>query len=233
MPLVRRIFTAVLCLLLVLLPARAAGADKYVALTFDDGPSGRFTRTLLKGLRDRDVQATFFLCGYRMEQYPELAEEISQDGHEIGCHGYSHRDMRPMSRREIAEEIGKMEALLPEGCKVIFLRPPGGGISDAVEQVAEVRGLSILSWSVDPRDWATRDALAVEREVLRQVKDGDVILLHDMSDSSVNAALAIVDDLQRRGFTFVTASRLAQLRGTRLRPGKTYTAFPLPSENIK
>ena len=233
MPSVRRFFTAVLCLLLILLPARAAGAEKYVALTFDDGPSGRFTRTLLKGLRERDVQATFFLCGYRIEQYPELTEQIFQEGHEIGCHGYSHGDMRSMSRREVAQELGKMRALLPEGCRVTFLRPPGGGSSDAVEQVAEVQNMSILSWSVDPRDWATRDTWAVEREVIRKVKDGDVILLHDMTDSSVRAALHIVDDLQGRGFTFVTASRLAQLRGIRLRPGEVYTAFPQGAEEIK
>ena len=233
MPSVRRFFTAVLCLLLILLPARAAGTEKYIALTFDDGPSGRFTRTLLKGLRDRDVKATFFLCGYRMEQYPELTEQIFLEGHEIGCHGYSHRDMRPMSRREIAEEIGMMRSLLPEGCKVTFLRPPGGGSSDAVEQVAGVQNLCILNWSVDPRDWATRDTLSVEREVLRTVKDGDVILLHDMSDSSVRAALDIVDDLQRRGFTFVTASRLAQLRGVRPRPGETYSSFPRQENGVK
>ena len=233
MPSVRRIFAAILCVLPLLMPARAAGEEKYVALTFDDGPSGRFTRTLLKGLRDRDVQATFFLCGYRMEEYPELAERIFLEGHEIGCHGYSHRDMRPMSRREVAEEIGRMRELLPEGCKITFLRPPGGGTSDAVAQVAGVQNLSILSWSVDPRDWATRDALAVEREVLRNVRDGDVILLHDMSDSSVRAALDIVDDLQRRGFTFVTASRLAQLRGVRLRPGEVYTSFPRQEKDMK
>ena len=233
MPSVRRIFAAVLCLLLIIGPARAAGTEKYVALTFDDGPSGRFTRTLLKGLRDRGVDATFFLCGYRMEQYPELTERIYREGHEIGCHGYSHKDMRPMSRREIAEEIGMMRSLLPEGCKVTFLRPPGGGSSDAVEQVAGVQNLCILNWSVDPQDWATRDTLAVEREVLREVEDGDVILLHDMSDSSVRAALDIVDELQRRGFTFVTASRLAQLRGTRLQPGEIYTAFPQQIKDIK
>ena len=230
---VRRFFAAVLCLLLILVPVRAAGTEKYVALTFDDGPSGRFTRTLLAGLRERDVRATFFLCGYRMEEYPELAQRIFLEGHEIGCHGYSHRDMRSMSRREVAEEIGKMRELLPEGCKITFFRPPGGGSSDAVVQVAGVQNLSILSWSVDPRDWATRDTLAVEREVLRTVKDGDVILLHDMSDSSVRAALDIVDDLQRRGFTFVTASRLAQLRGARLRPGEVYTAFPKQEKDIK
>lgn len=229
----RRLFIILLCLCLLPLPAGAAEGPKYVALTFDDGPSGRFTRTLLKGLRDRDVRATFFLCGYRMEEYPELADRIFQEGHEIGCHGYSHKEMTSMSRREIAEEIGKMRALLPEGCRLTFLRPPGGLSSDAVDQVAGAQGLSILSWSVDPRDWATRDAHAVEQAVLRTVKDGDIILLHDMSDSSVRAALDIVDALQSRGFTFVTASRLARLRGARLRPGEAYTAFPPRAENIK
>ena len=229
----RRIFAALLCLCLLPLPVEAQEGTKYVALTFDDGPSGRFTRNLLKGLRKRDVSATFLLCGYRMAEYPELTEQIFREGHEIGCHGYSHADMRPMSRREVALEIAKMRELLPEGCRMNFLRPPGGSSSDAVEQVAQVQGLSILSWSVDPRDWATRDAWAVERSVLQSVKDGDVILLHDMSDSSVQAALDIVDTLLERGFTFVTASQLARLRGTTLQAGKVYTSFPKKEEPVK
>ena len=228
----RRLFIIFLCLCLLPLPAGAAEGPKYVALTFDDGPSGRFTRTLLKGLRDRGVRATFFLCGYRMEQYPELTERIFLEGHEIGCHGYSHAGMASMSRREVADEIGRMRELLPEGCRLSFLRPPGGMSSDAVEQVAEAQGLTVLSWSVDPRDWATRDTWAVEREVLQKVKDGDVILLHDMSDSSVRAALDIVDDLQSRGFSFVTASELARLRGVRLKPGTVLAAFPPEGENM-
>jgi len=230
---VRRIFAVLLCLCLLPLPVEAQEGAKYVALTFDDGPSGRFTRNLLKGLRKRDVSATFLLCGYRMAEYPELTEQIFREGHEIGCHGYSHADMRPMSRREVALEIAKMRELLPEGCRMNFLRPPGGSSSDAVEQVAGVQGLSILSWSVDPRDWATRDAWAVERSVLQSVKDGDVILLHDMSDSSVQAALDIVDTLLERGFTFVTASQLARLRGTTLQAGKVYTSFPKKEEPVK
>lgn len=228
----RRFFALLMCLCLLPLPARAQGGEKYVALTFDDGPSGRFTRNLLKGLRKRDVTATFLLCGYRMAEYPELTEQIFREGHEIGCHGFSHAGMASMSRREVAQEIEKMRELLPEGCRMNFLRPPGGSSSDAVEQVAQVQGLSILSWSVDPRDWATRDTWAVERSVLEQVKDGDVILLHDMSDSSVQAALDIVDTLLERGFTFVTASQLARLRGARLVPGKVYASFP-PKEEVK
>ena len=222
----RRIFLCLICLSLVLLPAKGAEDVKYVALTFDDGPSGRFTRQLLKGLEARDVKATFLLCGYRMKQYPELTEQIYEAGHESGCHGYSHSHMQPMSRRDIAGEIEKMQQLLPEGCTMAFLRPPGGCCSDNVRQVAQARGLAILSWSVDPRDWATRDTWAIENTVLQRVKDGDVILLHDMTASSVKAALDIVDKLKGRGFRFVTASRLAVLRGRKLTPGKTYTCFP-------
>ena len=222
----RRIFLCLICLSLVLLPARGAEDVKYVALTFDDGPSGRFTRQLLKGLEARDVKATFLLCGYRMEQYPELTAQIYEAGHEIGCHGYSHSNMRPMSRRDIAGEIEKMQRLLPEGCAMAFLRPPGGCCSDNVRQVAKARGLAILSWSVDPRDWATHDSRAIAKTVVERVKDGDVILLHDMTASSVQAALDIVDNLKGRGFRFVTASRLAVLRGRNLLPGKTYTSFP-------
>ena len=222
----RRIFLCLLCLSLVLVPVKGAEAPKYVALTFDDGPSGRFTRQLLEGLKARDVQATFLLCGYRMEQYPELTEQIHAAGHEIGCHGYSHSNMQPMSRRDIAAEIEKMQALLPQGCTMAFLRPPGGCCSDNVRQVAKARGLAILSWSVDPRDWATHDTWAIEKTVLERVKDGDVILLHDMTDSSVKAALAIVDNLKARGFRFVTASRLAALHGRTPTPGKTYSSFP-------
>ena len=218
----RRIVALILCF--CLLPIRAqAREEKYVALTFDDGPSGRYTRHLLEGLRERDVKATFFLCGYRIAQYPELTRQLHAEGHEIGYHGYSHQIMAQMSRRDIARELQDTQALLPETCAPQFLRPPEGKPSDALIQVARARQLAVLSWSVDPRDWATRDTLAVEREVLRQVKDGDVILLHDMSDSSVTAALEIVDRLQGEGFTFVTVSELIEARRGGIVAGKQYS----------
>ena len=120
-----------------------------------------------------------------------------------------------------------LRALLPEGCEPVFLRPPGGCCSDAVRQVAEARRLAILSWSVDPRDWATSDTAAVERAVLKNVKDGDIVLLHDMTVSSVQAALDIVDVLKDQGYEIVTVSELVKLRGVNLKPGKTYTSFPV------
>lgn len=223
----RRLLAVILSFSLLTLPVRAQEA-KYVALTFDDGPSGKYTRQLLDGLYERGVQATFLLCGYRMRDYPELTQRIYDEGHEIGYHGFSHKNMKAMSRRDIAKELEDSQALLPEGCHPVFLRPPGGCCGDAVRQVAQVRNLAILSWSVDPRDWATHDTAAIERAVLKNVKDGDIVLLHDMSNSSVQAALDIIDVLLEQDYEIVTVSRLVRLRDIRLRPGQAYSSFPKP-----
>ena len=228
----RRMMAALLCVWMLAVPTRSR-TDKYVALTFDDGPSGRYTRHLLEGLRERDVKATFLLCGYRVAQYPELTEQLFREGHEIGYHGYSHSTMSTMSRRDIARELADTAAILPENCVPVFLRPPGGQTSDAVLQVAKARQLAILSWSVDPRDWATRDPVAVESAVLGKVRDGDIILLHDMTDSSVQASLEIIDRLTEEGFRFVTVSELAELRDTDIVPGRVYRSFPPEKEEEK
>ena len=230
----RKLLLSILLVFALAVPARAAEDTKYVALTFDDGPSGRYTRTLLDGLAEREVKATFLLCGYRMQQYPDITQRIFDEGHEIGYHGYSHDSMKDMSRRTIGTELMDSQALLPEDCEPVFLRPPGGLCTDGVRQVAEARQLAILSWSVDPKDWATNDTGAIERAVLKNVKDGDVILLHDMTTSSVQAALDIIDVLEKQGFEFVTVSELAKIRNTPLRPGKIYYSFPPKTEeNVK
>ena len=222
----RRILCVILCVIFLVVPVQAVENEKLVALTFDDGPSGRFTRKLLAGLEAREVQATFLLCGYRIAQYPELTEQISNAGHEIGLHGYSHKPMQAMSVGEIVLELEKTMALLKTCEAVTFLRAPGGSNDRKIRIAAERMGLSLLFWSVDPQDWATRDVLAIERDVLENVRDGDVILLHDMTDSSVEAALSVVDQLKTRGFRFVTVSELAKARGIQPVPGREYAHFP-------
>lgn len=221
----KRILAAFLCLLCLAGSAAAARQEYLVALTFDDGPSGRFTRRLLDGLQERDVKATFLLCGYRIAQYPKETRRIVEEGHEVGLHGYSHAPMNLMSRAQLQKELADTLALLPRGCPVVFLRPPGGVLNAQVRAVAKEYDLAILSWSVDPRDWEVRDAAAVERSVVDHVEDGDVILLHDMSDSSVDAALAIIDKLRAMGFRFVTVSQLARSKQVTLQPGKSYARF--------
>lgn len=202
-----------------------AKAEKYVALTFDDGPSGRFTRRLLDGLEQRGAKATFLLCGYRLKDYPKEAQRIFDEGHEIGLHGYTHGCMSKMCQAELEREIADTLALLPSGCRPAFLRPPGGQWSDMVVDASRQADLAVLSWSVDPRDWASHDAALIREAVVQTVRDGDVILLHDMSDSSVEAALSIVDELKEQGFTFVTVTELARLKGVTIEPGKVYTRF--------
>ena len=221
----KRILPVLLCLCLLCIPVRAAEEEKLVALTFDDGPSGRFTRRLLEGLEQRDAKATFLLCGYRMELYPELTRRIYDEGHEIGLHGYSHCCMSKMTAAELHEEIRKTMALIPEECSVAFLRPPGGMGGEITCAEAAEWNLSVLYWSVDPRDWATDDTDTIVRRVMQDVEDGDVILLHDMSDSSVDAALTIVDRLQQLGFRFVTVSELAAEKGITMTPGEEYYAL--------
>ena len=222
----RRILACFLIFGFLVLPVRAVEQRQYVALTFDDGPSGKYTRMLLDGLALRGVHGTFLLCGYRMEQYPEITQRIFDEGHEIGYHGFSHDSMREMGRRKIGQELIDSQNLLPEDCDPVFFRPPGGFVTDGIRQVAEARNLAILSWSVDPKDWATGSTAQIEKAVLQTVKDGDIILLHDMSISSVDAALDIVDVLQARGFRFVTVSELARLRRCRIKPGEIYKSFP-------
>ena len=222
----RRILAMILAAMVLSLPAGAVRQSKYVALTFDDGPSGKYTRALLDGLYDRGAKATFLLCGYRIKDYPDITQRILEEGHEIGCHGYSHKNMAQLSRRDIASELIDMEDLLPDGYRPRFLRPPGGCCSDPVRQVAEVRQMSILGWSVDPRDWATQDVSAIEKNVLEQVHDGDIVLLHDMTDSSVKAALEIVDVLLDQDYEILTVSELARKRGVSPVPGKFYSSFP-------
>lgn len=221
----RRILAVFLIVCMLCPVGRASENRKYVALTFDDGPSGRFTRRLLDGLEERNVKATFFLCGYRIKDYPSLTQRIFDSGHEIGLHGYSHNDMGKMTYSEAAKEIADTLALLPDGCTPTLLRPPGGSCCDSSAQAAKDAGLALLMWSMDPKDWKILDAPTVEAAVVDHVQNGDIILLHDMSDSSVDAALAIIDRLHRQGFSFVTVSELAAIRGAVLEPGVNYECF--------
>lgn len=222
----KRMTCWLLALAMLVIPVRGA-EEKYVAMTFDDGPSGRFTRRLLQGLEEREALATFFLCGYRLEQYPELAGGILAGGHEIGLHGYSHNCMADMSPGTLEKELDRTAALLEAqtGTASCLLRPPGGETCDRVKSAAAARGLSLVQWSVDPRDWATHDKTSVVRQVVDAVQDGDIILLHDMSDSSVDAALEIVDTLRAQGYRFVTVTQLSALRGTALEAGQCYWSF--------
>lgn len=207
----RLFFILLLCAVLLIPSAQAAEAPKYVALTFSGGPSGYHTARLLDGLKARDAKATFFLTGARMAADPETVQRIFDEGHEIGIHSYHNQNLHPFSRRQIAADMVATRKLLPAGCRCRWFRS-SGKIGDGLRQVAEVKNLAFLEWSV----------IGSEADTIR---DGDVVLLGDAAASSVDAALILVDRLQARGFRLVTASELARLRGANIRPGQAYRRF--------
>lgn len=200
----------------------------YIALTFDDGPSGALTEQLLDGLRIRNARATFFLCGYRMDQYPSVLNRYLEEGHELGVHSTVHTDLTKLTPREVQQDMAQTAGKIRDltGISPLVMRPPGGAYDETVCREADAEGMSVILWSVDPRDWASHDVGAVLHTMAGKAGDGDVILMHDLSKSSIEAALRLVDMLEERGYCFVTVSELAALRGVILEPGNVYTDFP-------
>ena len=191
-----------------------------VALTFDDGPS-RHTARLLDGLRERGVQATFFLLGCHLEGNEELVKRMRREGHQIGSHTYDHALLTELSTAAALTELARCDlalcTLLGEG--EYWVRPPYGAISGEVCGALDV---PVLGWSVDPRDWECRDAAQVLSQIAREARDGDIILLHDCYGSTVDAALQAVDLLHSRGFEVVTASELLRRKGITPEAGRIY-----------
>jgi len=219
------VFFFALCLSMSAGAAEPAG---YIALTFDDGPSGPITEKLLDGLLERDAHATFFLCGYRMREYPGPLGRYLPEGHELGVHSTRHLTLTKLSAPEIRRDLEETSEMIREatGVRPTLMRPPGGGVNSSVLSVCRELSLTPVLWSVDPRDWCRKEPEPVLAAMAREAGDGDIILMHDMSMSSVEAALRLVDDLGGRGFRFVTVSELASLRGRDLSPGSLVSNIP-------
>ena len=202
---------------------------KYVALTFDDGPSSLTTPELLDGLQERGAHATFFVLGMEAEKEPELLRRMQAEGHQVAQHTYSHVRLNESSDAALTEEVTKTNEILLDilGEGEYWLRPPYGLIRP--EQYALV-SVPLITWSVDSEDWKLREENAVRRGVLEKVKGGDIILMHDIHPSTVRAALQIVDDLQAQGYTFLTVRELMQIYGVDAGAGELYRSPLLPGQ---
>lgn len=181
--------------------------EKVVALTFDDGPHSVYTKKLLEGLKKRGIKVTFFLMGSNIEGNEELVRQMKQDGHLIGNHGYRHVQMTEEGAEKVRESVEKTGKIIEEiiGEEPEYLRPPYG---DWNEELAEKMDLTPVFWSVDSLDWKYQNTPKITSRVLKDVEDGDIILMHDIFPTSVESALEIVDTLQEQGYTFVTADEL-------------------------
>lgn len=181
--------------------------EKKIALTFDDGPHPRYTEQLLDGLKERNVVATFFVTGENAQNYPNIIRREQEEGHLIGNHTYSHIQLTSGNRETFREELVKTNEILENitGEKVSFVRPPYGSWDKSFEK--ELNMFPVL-WNIDPLDWCSHNAECIAAKVVENAGDGDIILMHDYYDTSVTAALEVVDVLQKRGFQFVTVEEI-------------------------
>ena len=178
-----------------------------IAITFDDGPSAECTGRLLDGLEERGVKATFFLIGENAERYPNLVKREYEEGHLIGNHTYHHVEITKVSDEKAREEIELTDQVICSitGEHVEYMRPPFGLWQRDLELEIEVMP---VMWTIDPLDWTTENVDEIVNKVVTEAEENDIILMHDCYGSSVDAALRIIDILQKKGYEFVTVDQL-------------------------
>jgi peptidoglycan-N-acetylglucosamine deacetylase len=196
----------------------ARGA-KQLALTYDDGPNDPHTLRLLDILARHDVHATFFLIGRYVQQRPEIAREIANAGHVIGNHTFTHPLLIFKGESEIRRELSHCRAALQDaiGEHSNLFRPPFGGRRPAVLRIAREIGLEPVMWNVTGYDWTAPPAAVIERRVTRQIRGGDVILLHDGGhkqmgadrSQTVLATDGLIAKYQSEGLEFVAVPKMA------------------------
>lgn len=178
-----------------------------VALTFDDGPHSIYTKNLLDGLRERGVKATFFVVGENIPGKEDLIRQMEADGHLIGNHTYDHVDISKLSDEENCRELQKTSDLIKEitGHGTAYVRPPFGNWKESMD--CKVSMIAV-KWTIDTLDWKSKNVTEIIGKVMQQISDHDIILMHDYYETSVEAALQIIDRLQEEGYEFVTVEDL-------------------------
>ncbi|HVI39719.1 MAG TPA: polysaccharide deacetylase family protein [Anaerovoracaceae bacterium] len=200
--------------------------EPMVALTFDDGPSPVYTPEILKALRENNAKATFFVLGTEAELNPDLLKQIAESGNETGNHTYSHLDLTKLVEPALDYQVLTTQEIIRRetGQAPILLRPPYGSVNDAVKKF----DMPIILWSIDSLDWQNKNPDVIYNRVLNNIKNGDIILMHDIYKTSAEAASRIIPELKRRGYQLVTVSELARARGIPLKPGNVYgNLYPL------
>ena len=194
-----------------------------IALTFDDGP-GEYTEELLNCLVENNAKATFFMLGQNVEAYPEIAKKVSDAGMELGNHSYSHPDLVTIGAEAAAQQVSNTDAALKAatGFEATVMRPPGGSFNDSVKAAIDH---PLIIWSIDTRDWATKSEDQTYQVVMDNAQDGSVVLMHDIHEWSVKAAIRMIPDLIAKGFKLVTVSELAEAKGKNLQSGNAYYYF--------
>ena len=183
--------------------------SNYIALTFDDGPSVPYTGQILDLLGERNVKATFFVCGQNVELYPELARRIVAEGHSIGNHTYSHPFLYLLGPRAMSEEIDRTQSIIEEatGVRPKLFRPPYGIRWFGLSRILVERGLTLVQWSVTGYDWKNRREEIVAA-ALKGLQPGAIMLFHDIHAETVAALPVILEGVKAAGLEPVEISKL-------------------------
>lgn len=193
---------------------------KLVAFTFDDGPS-KYTLDIANILEEYNASATFFEVGYNIKAHPEITKELSERGFEIANHTTDHSKLTKLTEVKYLSKINDNNALFKEltGKDMPYLRPPYGSYNDKIKASA---GVPIVTWSLDTRDWESRNKDKVIEMVINNIKEGDIILFHDLYESTRNAVKELMPLLKEQGYQAVSVGELFKSKGITLEAGTSY-----------
>ena len=199
-------------------PRKIDKTKKLIAFSFDDGPARENTDRIVKALDKNDARATFFMLGQNANLYPELVKEVMDSGNEVAGHSWNHPQLTKIGASGVQLQMQKMNAAISKvtGADVGQLRPPYGAINDTVKANVDA---PLILWSIDTLDWKTLNTNATVNTILKQAKDGDIVLMHDIHKPSVAAVEKVLPQLKAKGFEVCTVSELLEAKDIKVGKG--------------
>ena len=201
-------------------------------MTFDDGPSATLTPKLLDLLATHHIKATFFVIGENVAEHPEIVARAAREGHEIANHSWSHPNLGKMSDDSVRRQLRQTDDAIKNatGKRPTLMRPPYGSITAREKRwIHDEFGYDIILWDVDPYDWKRPGPAVVRARILKETRPGSIVLSHDIHPGTIEAMPSTFDELEAKGFKFVTVSELIKMeapRSSHLSPQPTGTVLP-------
>jgi peptidoglycan/xylan/chitin deacetylase (PgdA/CDA1 family) len=186
----------------------------YIAMTFDDGPSEKLTPKLLDLLAAHHIKATFFVIGENVAEHPEIVARAAREGHEIANHSWSHPYLGKMSDDGVRRELRRTDDAIASaiGSRPTMMRPPYGSLAARQKHwIHDEFGYQIILWDVDPLDWKRPGPAVVRNRILKETRAGSIVLSHDIHPGTIEAMPQTFDQLEAKGFKFVTVSELIKM----------------------
>ncbi|PKL45210.1 MAG: hypothetical protein CVV41_03725 [Candidatus Riflebacteria bacterium HGW-Riflebacteria-1] len=189
---------------------KAESKDRFIALTFDDGPHHANTREVLDILRRENAKATFFVLGSRAQTYPDIVARMAAEGHDVGNHTWEHRGLGKSSRTEALQSLQRTNELISgiTGKPCLIVRPPFGQTSQRVKELIHSQGWHEIMWDSDSRDWENKNPDRILYRVMRSVSPGSIVLFHDIHPGAAQMLPTLIKAFKNNGYRFITISEL-------------------------